>query len=215
MNEDDDLPRQNGLAKWRNEGARLERQRRIAKRLLRRQEQQPMTAAVDVEARLNTKLVEQKDFLIECCGQALGQHTEQLRDELLAKIAMVEQLQDRYAHKLAAVEDVSNDLNKCTMELRKEFLTKVDELARANANAQTVHRRHLSQADQQFQALSELHARELAVTNSKMVMLERQVDGLIATLNAERQSEATRNDLIDGLSQLRGDIAGLKRNYNS
>jgi hypothetical protein len=215
MDDEEDFPTQDPLVKWRDEAKDLERQRRLAKRALRRQEQQTITAAVDVEARLSTKLVEQKDFLIEVCGQALGQVSEQLRDELLNKLAMLEQLQDRYARKLAAVEDVGDALNKFTQDLQKEFFAKVDELVRAMAGERAAHQRHLQQADEQFQALSKLYVREQALTNSKMAMLERQVDQLIATLSTNLQNAALRSDLFDGLAQLRSDLAQLQRKYHS
>lgn len=218
MTDEEDF-RQDPLTKWRSEGECLERQGRIAKRALRRHEQHATaaaaTTAADVEARLSTKLVEQRDFLVEVCGLALGQHTEQLRDELLAKLAMLEQLQDRYARKLAAVEDVGDGLNKFVQDLQKEFVAKVDELTRFRAQEQAMHKRHLRQADEHFQQLSKLYAREQALTNSKTTMLEHQVDQLIATLSTNLQNAALRSDLFDGLAQLRNDLAQLQRKYHS
>src|SRR5262249_4422943 len=133
----------------------------------------------------------------------------------LNKLAAVEQLQDRYARKLATVEDVSNALGKFTQELQKEFFAKIDELERFHAGERAAHQRHLKQADEQFQALSKLHVREQALSNSKMAMLERQVDQLIASLSTNLQNAALCSDLFDGLAQLRSDLAQLQRKYHS
>jgi hypothetical protein len=214
----DDFPRQDELAKWRSDGERLERQRRFAKHALRRQEQQitaTSATAADVEARLHA----QREFLIEVVGNALGTSAEELRDEVLDKLGALEQqfkaAQDIYNRKLAEVEAVSNALNKLVPELQKEFFAKVDELTRFRAQEQAMHKRHLQQADEHFQQLSKLYAREQAMTNSKIAILERQADQLIATLSSNLQNAALRSDLFDGLAQLRNDLAQLQRKYHS
>jgi|SRR5262245_8262445 hypothetical protein len=119
MNDEEDFPVQDPLAKWRSEGQHLEQQRRFAKRALRRQEQ--LSAAVGLEGRVNAQLVAQKDFLIEVCGQALGQFGE---------------------------------------ELYTEVMTKIDAL------------------EKHYKALQDLHNRELAVANSHIQLLQRQLNNL-------------------------------------
>jgi len=93
MTDEDDFPMQDPLAKWRGEADYLERRRRIAKRLQRRQEQEQATAqaAATTATAFEKRLYEQKEFLIDVCGQALGELAEQLRDEFVKKIDGLEQ----------------------------------------------------------------------------------------------------------------------------
>jgi hypothetical protein len=108
--DDYDFPTRDPVAQWRSEGEALERQRRIAKRQLRMQERQQTrdAAAATTTAAVAAQLHEQKEFLIEVCGQALGQCAQELRDELSQKIAELEKhlkgVHDLYKREL----DVAN-----------------------------------------------------------------------------------------------------------
>jgi hypothetical protein len=83
-----ELPMQDPVTKWRSEAEQLEAHRAATKR--------HMHATTDAEraagweAWIQTQLHEQKEFLIEVVGAALGQCVDQLREELLKKMDDVE-----------------------------------------------------------------------------------------------------------------------------
>jgi hypothetical protein len=127
MTDEEDFPRQDPLVKWRSEAAAQERRRRFAKRALRRQEQRTTaaTAATQLEGRVNAQLSAQKEFLIECCGQALGRLTEELRDDFMSKVDALEKhykgLQDLYTRELAVanshIQLLQRQLNQIAIKL--------------------------------------------------------------------------------------------------
>src|SRR5262245_48877083 len=83
------MPAQDPVAKWRCEAGELEAQRAAIKRRTR-----AATAAEQAagwEAWIRGQLTEQKEFLIEIVGNALGTCTEQLRDDFLKKVDELEQ----------------------------------------------------------------------------------------------------------------------------
>jgi len=131
-----ELPMQDPVAKWRDEANEFEARRAAFKR--RTHAATDTERAAGWETWVRSQLHEQKEFLIEVVGNALGTFVEQLRDDLFKK---------------------------------------VDELER------------------HFKAMKTLYDRELALANSHIKLLQRQLDQLTTKRNGGNGLATSHDDL--------------------
>jgi len=94
--------------------------------------------------------------------------------------------------------------------LRGDLLAKADGLAKLLNDERRAHAHERKVFNAQWQAAHKLHLQELALANSKIARLEKQVDLLTQTLNVKQQGDAVREDVKNGLTLLREDLAKRK-----
>jgi polyhydroxyalkanoate synthesis regulator phasin len=146
------------VAAWRAKGDASKERRAAVKRAMRTQQVNEAAVAAnntaDWESWAHHKLLAERDFLIQVCGNAIGE---------------------------------------LTGELHKEFLSKIDEQARAHACTQSMYEAELKQNHEYVKALKKLHIQELALMNTRMTALEHQLTQLEAKLQHVVQAAQSVN----------------------
>jgi hypothetical protein len=110
------------------------------------------------------------------------------------------------------VGTVGAALGQATAELSDDLLAKLDKVAAMLDEERRMHQRELKQLEQRCSALEKLSVRELAVTNSKVMALQRELDKLIG--NVDNKHAHTKLDgLRDGLEAVRQDLMPIKKKF--
>ena len=172
------MPRRDEVAEWRTAGEKLDADRAAAKRG-REQERTAdaaaaaLSSAAEWAAWVTARIKEERDFLIEVCGGAIGELTENLRDEFEAKVGELKRdfarERDAYQRDMHRVELESKALRELHFKELARATNRVAALERSFDNLNTA--LNAKRADQKADNLSEnidAARRDIAALKLKM-----------------------------------------------